>query len=92
MDEGVDASNSRQRAAGDRIGVDPADVDRVEVNGESRPLPSATSVQALLMELGLAGKRVAVALNRSVVPRSHYNETLVSAGDRIEILEAVGGG
>ncbi|HEB89108.1 MAG TPA: sulfur carrier protein ThiS, partial [Deltaproteobacteria bacterium] len=39
-----------------------------------------------------AGRRVAVAVNRQVVVRSRYDETELSEGDRIEILEAVGGG
>ena len=42
--------------------------------------------------LGMEGKRVAVALNRDVVPRSEYGSAPVADGDRIEILEAVGGG
>jgi sulfur carrier protein len=49
-------------------------------------------VAALLETLELAGKRVAVAVNRSVVVRSRYAEFELAEGDRIEILEAVGGG
>jgi len=46
----------------------------------------------LLTQLELGERRVAVALNRSVVPRSRYDDTAVQGGDRLEILEAVGGG
>jgi len=42
--------------------------------------------------LGLAGKRVAVAVNRTVVVRSRYADAALAEGDSIEILEAVGGG
>lgn len=65
---------------------------QVQVNGESRDVDSRCTVAGLLEKLDLAGKRVAVAVNRDVVLRSHYPETKLSDGDRIEILEAVGGG
>lgn len=62
------------------------------VNGRDRRLPLPCSVSALLERLDLGGKRVAVSVNREVIPRSRHGEALVRAGDRIEILEAVGGG
>lgn len=62
------------------------------VNGEARDLPQGSSVAELLAHLGMTGRRVAVAVNRSVIPRSRFDSVRVGAGDRIEILEAVGGG
>jgi sulfur carrier protein len=64
----------------------------VLVNGAEREVPRDTSVRALLALLGVEGTRVAVAVNRSVVPRSAFDTHQLTAGDRIEILEAVGGG
>jgi sulfur carrier protein len=64
----------------------------VVVNGESTSLPPGSTVAELLVRLDLGGRKVAVAINRNVVPRSRYAATTVGAGDRIEILEAVGGG
>ncbi|HEX2485627.1 MAG TPA: sulfur carrier protein ThiS [Myxococcota bacterium] len=64
----------------------------IRVNGEPRALRPGSTVGDLLRELGLCGRRVAVALNRAVVPRASYESRAVSPGDRIEILEAVGGG
>jgi len=64
----------------------------LEVNGEPHSLAGARSVAELLETLELGGKRVAVAVNRSVVIRSRYAEVELADGDRIEILEAVGGG
>jgi sulfur carrier protein len=64
----------------------------VVVNGESTSLPPGSTVAELLVRLDLGGRKVAVAINRNVVPRSRYAATTVDAGDRIEILEAVGGG
>ena len=64
----------------------------VRVNGEERPVPEHCTVQRLLEVLGMRGRRVAVAINRHVVPRSDYGKVVLEADDRIEILEAVGGG
>ena len=62
------------------------------VNGVDFVVPLPCTVAALIARLDMAGKRVAVSINRGVVPRSRHAEALVRAGDRIEILEAVGGG
>lgn len=64
----------------------------VLVNGESRTVPAGATVESLLGALGFGRRRCAVAVNRSVVPRSTYGRVALSAGDRVEILEAVGGG
>ncbi len=64
----------------------------VLVNGVDVGLRAPCSVADLLDQLGMQGKRVAVSINRSVIPRSRHGEARVCAGDRIEILEAVGGG
>ena len=53
--------------------------------------PAAT-VADLLQELALAGKRVAVEKNGAIVPRSRYADDRLAAGDRLEIIGAVGGG
>ena len=62
------------------------------VNGEPRRVPANCTVTSLLAFLGMGGRRVAVAVNRDVVPRSTFEAHHLSAGDRVEILEAVGGG
>jgi sulfur carrier protein len=49
-------------------------------------------VAGLIELLGLTGRRVAVAINRDVVPRSAFGSRQLASGDRVEILEAVGGG
>lgn len=65
---------------------------QVAINGEPRDVPPGCTVDALLAILSLSDRRVAVARNREVVPRSTYAQVAIEAGDRIEILEAVGGG
>lgn len=62
------------------------------VNGEPHPLPEAGNVQALVEQLGLNGRKIAVSVDRVVVPRSRLSEHLLRGGEHIEILEAVGGG
>jgi sulfur carrier protein len=67
-------------------------VNSIIVNGEPTQLPQQCSVAELLDLLEIRDRRVAVALNRDVVPRSAFACTTIATGDRIEILEAVGGG
>lgn len=62
------------------------------VNGASRRLDAPLTVAALLEREGLAGKRVAVECNGEIVPKSRHAETAVNAGDKFEIVVAVGGG
>jgi len=62
------------------------------INGERRELPAALSVAELLAREGLAERRVAVERNGEIVPRSRHAQTALAAGDRIEIVVAVGGG
>jgi sulfur carrier protein len=50
------------------------------------------SVTQLLQHMGLEGKRVAVERNGEIVPRSQHGATVLAAGDRLEIVVAVGGG
>ncbi len=60
-------------------------------NGESRSTQSAT-VAELLKEFELAGRKVAVELNREIVQRSDYSGIALKNGDSIEIVQFVGGG
>jgi sulfur carrier protein len=62
------------------------------VNGEQRSVPESTTVAALLSELELGDKRVAVERNGEIVPRSRHDEQSLADGDRIEIVHAIGGG
>ena len=65
---------------------------KITINGEPQRVPEECSVRALLEFMGMEGRRVAVARNRNVVPVSSFVSEIVKDGDRIEILEAVGGG
>jgi sulfur carrier protein len=65
---------------------------RLTVNGEPVEVPPASTVADLLSTLDTAGKRVAVERNGEIVPRSQHAATALAAGDRLEIVIAVGGG
>jgi sulfur carrier protein len=62
------------------------------INGEPKQVREGASIAALIQDLGLVGKRVAVEVNQEIVPRSTFAERTVQAGDRIEIVRAIGGG
>jgi sulfur carrier protein len=65
----------------------------VTVNGATRIIEGpAGDIAALIRALGLEGKRIAVERNGEIVPKSRYAETRVLAGDKLEIVAAVGGG
>ena len=64
----------------------------IRVNGEARTVSPEASVADLIELLGLSGRKLAVAVNRDVVPRAQRALRRFAAGDRVEILEAVGGG
>ena len=64
---------------------------RVTINGEQREIASS-HVDALLSELEYEGTHFAVALNFDVLPRSRWAETMLKAGDEIEIITPRQGG
>ena len=65
---------------------------RILLNGEPTDVPSPLDVAALLVHLGFAEKRVAVEVNREIVPRSRHASRVLSEGDAVELVHAMGGG
>ena len=64
----------------------------VVVNGRDTEVPAGATVRDLLERLGLAGRPVAVELNRVVVPRAEHVARVLAAADRVEVVTLVGGG
>ena len=65
------------------------------INGEERDfadVPAAFTLFALVEKLGMKPDRVAVELNRDIVPRDRWPQTTLSEGDRLEVVHFVGGG
>ena len=62
------------------------------VNGSSFEVPDGATIAHLIDLMQLAGKRLAVELNGQIVPRSAHPQTVLRADDRVEIVQAIGGG
>ena len=65
---------------------------RLHINGEDREFNGPLSLAALLDSLGMKVGRVAVELNRNIIPRERWLETDLAEGDHLEIVHFVGGG
>ena len=69
---------------------------KLHINGEEREIaePPATlfTLAQMIESMGMKADRVAVELNRDIVPRERWAETLLKDGDRLEIVHFVGGG
>ncbi|MDE2259483.1 MAG: sulfur carrier protein ThiS [Betaproteobacteria bacterium] len=65
---------------------------QLTINGQDRRFETAPTVTQLISHLELTQRRIAVERNGEIVPRSRFNETILSTGDHLEIVVAVGGG
>ncbi len=65
---------------------------RIQVNGTDRSLKKGTTVSTLIRMLALTERKIAVEINREIVPQSWHEQTELCDGDRVEIIEAIGGG
>ena len=62
------------------------------INGEQKAMSGVSTVAALVAQLGLDARKVAVERTLEIVPRSAYGQTALADGDRIEIVHFIGGG
>jgi sulfur carrier protein len=65
---------------------------QILINGQPHDFPAALTVAALLQATGNGARRVAVEVNREIVPRSQHDARALSDGDLVEIIQAIGGG
>lgn len=65
---------------------------KIFLNGDAKTLAAPVTVAALLAEMGLAQRRVAVEVNREIVPRSRHADYSIQDNDRVEVVFAIGGG
>jgi sulfur carrier protein len=68
---------------------------KLQINGEEREFPETPlplTLSGLFEILGMKADRVAVELNREIVPRGQWTETALNEGDRLEVVHFVGGG
>jgi sulfur carrier protein len=64
----------------------------VVINGQPKSVNVGTTVEKLIVDLGLGDRKVAVERNRTVVPRAQHATTELADGDRLEVVTFVGGG
>ena len=65
---------------------------RLVINGEEKQFDGISTLASLVEELGLKADRLAIELNRDIVPRARWNDTNLKEDDRLEIVHFVGGG
>lgn len=65
---------------------------RIVLNGRERDVETGATIADLMVASGLQGKRVAIEVNREIVPRSAFDARVLAAGDRVEVVHAIGGG
>jgi len=65
---------------------------KIILNGSPRDVPNNLSVSELILSLGLADKRLALEINREIVPRSTFENHIIHPDDKVEIVHAIGGG
>lgn len=64
----------------------------IQINGQTRQLATDATLATLLDAEGLAGRRVAVEVNGEIIPRGRHAEHPLQAGDKVEVVHALGGG
>lgn len=65
---------------------------KIILNGQEKSLAGPMTIAALLAGMGLVDRRVAVEINREIVPRSRHGEVELKENDRVEVVFAIGGG
>lgn len=65
---------------------------QIALNGDTAEVAESVVMAALIASLDLGGKRIAVEVNGELVPRSRFDHHVLQPGDRVEIIQAVGGG
>lgn len=65
---------------------------KLTINGEQKEFGAGLTLAALIDQLGIKGDRVAVELNRDIIPRPNWEAAQLNDGDKLEIVHFVGGG
>lgn len=64
----------------------------IQLNGDSREIAAGATLATLTDSLQLTGKRIAIEVNEELVPRGEHAAFALSEGDKVEIVQAIGGG
>ncbi len=65
---------------------------QIKLNGQTTEVDENTSLTLLLETLDMLDKRIAIEVNQQVIPRSEHISFILSSNDKVEIIQAVGGG
>jgi sulfur carrier protein len=65
---------------------------KILVNGEKISLPEDSNIEGLIVHLGFQNQRIAIEINESIIPKSNHSSFLLQDLDKVEIINAVGGG
>lgn len=65
---------------------------QIRLNGELTSVKNDTTIRDLIEQIGLIGQRYAVEVNESIVPRSKHEQHTLNEHDKVEIVQAIGGG
>ncbi len=62
------------------------------LNGQNKKIDDNTNIEKLLISLSLDNKRLAVEVNQEIIPRTDFDKFTFSELDKVEIVQAIGGG
>jgi thiamine biosynthesis protein ThiS len=65
---------------------------QIYLNGKEREIPEKITMRNLVQELDLGDQRFAIEVNEELVPRSSFDKYHLKSGDRVEVVQAIGGG
>ena len=65
---------------------------KIIVNGEEISLPEHSNIHDLIAQLGYSNKRIAIEINDAIIPKSEHQSHLLESSDKVELINAVGGG
>ena len=65
---------------------------QIQINGTTRSVQNGTNLSDLIQILALSDRKIAVEVNQEIIPQSQHDQTQLCDGDRIEIIDAIGGG
>ena len=69
-----------------------SDLMNIILNGQNKKIDDNTNIEKLLITLNLDNKRLAVEVNQTIIPRAEFDTFTLSELDKVEIVQAIGGG
>ncbi len=64
----------------------------IRLNGENREIADGTTLAQLVVELNAPNRAMAIAVNRKVITKAKWGESMLQPGDVVELVRAIGGG